>query len=133
MQLRSTNATLIDDNQPILPHSPSYDNGSWPSIAAVSAAGCPLANVSGGAIVVGCFEFVAEPTRKAVLLMNYEAAYDVYATVTFEAQHPMREASQRSGEAISIVDDAPSVPGLQLFFEPGAGRLFVESSNSRYM
>ena len=132
MQLRSTHTTLVDDNVPGRPSSPQFNdigNVSWPSIANLSATGCPLANVSGGALVVGCFEFVAaQPARKAVLLMNFEAAFNVYAKIDFGRK--MMEVSQQSGEDIPIVSDAPAKTGLHLFFEPGAGRLFVESTTA---
>ena len=32
-----------------------------------------------------------------------------------------------SGEPVAVKDDAPDIPGLQLLFAPGAGRLFVFS------
>eukprot|EP01051_Picozoa_sp_SAG22_P024914 SAG22_NODE_7131_length_772_cov_1.420505_1_plen_206_part_10 len=63
MRLRSTNTTLVDDNNPAVPASPSSNNignVSWPTIpqlAKAAGGGCPLAKVGGGALVVGCFEF----------------------------------------------------------------------------
>ena len=32
-----------------------------------------------------------------------------------------------SGEPVAVKDDAPDIPGLQLLFAPGEGRLFVFS------
>ena len=87
-------STLVDDNNPAAPSSPrsnNIGNVTWPTITAVHAAGCPVSNVSGGAVVVGCFEFAAAPARKAVLLMNFEAAFNVYANVEFGDQATMWE------------------------------------------
>ena len=61
--------------------------------------------------------------------MNFESAFNVYARVEFGDDTTMMEVSPQSGQQIPIETDAPARPGLHLFFEPGAGRLFVESAN----
>ena len=62
--------------------------------------------------------------------MNFEAAFNVYARVDFGGAL-MKEVSQRTGLEIPIEDDAPVQPGLQLFFAPGAGRLFIEAADAQ--
>ena len=35
------------------------------------------------------------------------------------------EINGLSGQQVPVEDDAPDIPGVQLLFEPGGGRLFV--------
>ena len=65
--------------------------------------------------------------RVAALIANYEHAYVEWATVEWQdtGKLPVSEVSGHSGGLVPVLDDAPDIPGLQLRFEPGEGRLFV--------
>lgn len=129
VKLRSTNTTFIDDlngAKPIAPGSDDIHNEPWPALSALP--NCPLKNVTGGALVVGCFEFAAHPEDTAVLVMNYEAAFNVWATLDFEPG--VMEVSQTTGTDTAVVDAAPLTPGVQVFLRPGAGRLFVSRDSA---
>ncbi|MFO1460088.1 MAG: hypothetical protein U1G08_11840 [Verrucomicrobiota bacterium] len=70
--------------------------------------------------------FTHSDGRRAVLLVNHDIAYTAWPTVQFEAPPgSVLEISKDSGHAAPVVDDSPELPGLQLSFGPGDGRLFV--------
>lgn len=109
----------------------------------------PLKNISAGDWVVGYFQIQAEPpalgsststltptptsnlpesATAAMMLVNYEHAYVEWATVEWRGGRghmTVLEVDGHSGELVSVQDDAPDLPGLQLRFLPGQGRLFV--------
>ena len=70
----------------------------------------------------GVGEDDASATR-AVMVVNYEHAFTQWASVEFE--HNVQEVDGWSGERVPVEDEAPDIPGKQLLFAPGEGRLFV--------
>jgi len=71
-------------------------------------------------------EFRHTDGRRAVLLQNYHFAYTSWPTIVFNAPHgEVLEVSQVTGEATPVLDDSPSMDGLQLSFNAGEGRLFL--------
>ena len=76
MELRSTNTTYINENDPDSQLSPADGGGpdcagraphcaAWPAVSELHAAGiCPLKHVSGGAFVLGCFSHQTETSTK---------------------------------------------------------------------
>lgn len=137
MQLRATNTTYINENEPASQLAPAEGGDSncagrapgcqaWPTMQELHASGlCPLKNVSGGAIVVGCFVHESERGTQAAILMNYEVMYNLFATIEFSDATNAREISQVTGQDVKIVDSAPHMPGLQVLMRPGEGKLFV--------
>jgi hypothetical protein len=64
--------------------------------------------------------------RRAALLVNHDYAYTAWPTVTFDADPTqVREVDKATGAESVVVDDSPELPGLQLSFGPGDGRLFL--------
>lgn len=64
--------------------------------------------------------------RRAVLLVNHDHAYTAWPTVAFDADPAaMREVDKATGAEVPLVDDSPELPGVQLSFGPGDGRLFL--------
>lgn len=64
--------------------------------------------------------------RRAVVLVNHDHAYTAWPTVTFEAEPgDVREVDKATGAEVSLVDDSPELPGIQLSFGAGDGRLFL--------
>eukprot|EP01043_Picozoa_sp_COSAG02_P063109 COSAG02_NODE_8864_length_2417_cov_3.556439_3_plen_156_part_00 len=60
---------------------------------------------------------------RAVMIVNYEHAFTQWATVDFGDR--LKEIDSVSGKPVQVEDDAPDIPGLQLLFAPGEGRLFT--------
>lgn len=74
--------------------------------------------------VVGSFENGAG--ERAVLLVNHSYSYTAWPTVEFDAPvEQVKEVNKATGEISAVVDDSPELPGLQLSFGAGDGRLFV--------
>ena len=74
--------------------------------------------------LVGAFRH--EDGRRAVLLMNYRFAYTAWPTVEFDAaQNLVKEVDKTTGREIEVRDESPEMPGLQLSFDAGEGRLFL--------
>ena len=71
-------------------------------------------------------EFRHEDGRRAVLLSNQHFAYSGWPTVTFAAEASrVTEVDPKTGREIPVRDDSPDMPGLQLSFDAGEGRLFL--------
>jgi hypothetical protein len=64
--------------------------------------------------------------RRAVLLNNYRHDFTAWPTVEFDTD-PARvvEVSKKTGKEVPVLDDSPDMPGLQLSFDSGEGRLFL--------
>ena len=90
-----------------------------------------LRNISRGDWTLGFFDLSAPNlASKALFLVNYEHAYVEWATIEWQDPQTVSEISGQSGQPIAVADDAPGMPGLQLRFEPGQGRLFVFMSKA---
>jgi hypothetical protein len=64
--------------------------------------------------------------RRAVLLLNHDTAYTAWPTVAFDAREAdIRELDKATGGEVSLTDDSPELPGIQLSFGPGDARLFL--------
>lgn len=64
--------------------------------------------------------------RRAVLLVNHDHAYTAWPTVTFDAApDTVREVDKATGAEVPLPDDSPELPGVQLSFGAGDGRLFL--------
>lgn len=64
--------------------------------------------------------------RRAVLMNNYRHDFSAWPTVVFDAPaDTIREISKETGKEIPVLDDSPDMPGLQLSFDSGEGRLFL--------
>ncbi|MBL9174315.1 MAG: hypothetical protein JNL10_12325 [Verrucomicrobiales bacterium] len=64
--------------------------------------------------------------RRAVLLVNHDIAHTAWPTVTFDVPSTtVFEVDKAAGRLEPVVDDSPELPGLQLSFGPGDGRLFL--------
>lgn len=64
--------------------------------------------------------------RRAVVLVNHDHAYTAWPTVTFDAElGDVREVDKATGAEVPLVDDSPELPGIQLSFGAGDGRLFL--------
>lgn len=74
--------------------------------------------------IAGCFRHA--DGRRAVLLVNHSHAYTAWPTIEFDtsAAH-LREIDKSTGRERAAVDDSPELPGLQVSFGPGDGRLFI--------
>jgi len=74
--------------------------------------------------IVGSFTHV--DGRRAVVLVNHSYSHTAWPTVEFAAPaDQVSEVNKISGEVRSVIDDSPELPGLQLSFGPGDGRLFL--------
>lgn len=70
--------------------------------------------------------FTHRDGRRAVLLVNHDIAYTAWPTVTFDVPPAsVLEVDNATGRQDPVVDDSPELPGLQLSFGPGDGRLFL--------
>jgi hypothetical protein len=86
--------------------------------------GSGIVALSPGDYLVGSFRHA--DGRRAVLLNNYHFAYTAWPTVTFDAPtNSVVEVSPETGEELPAADDSPDMPGLQLSFDAGQGRLFL--------
>ena len=84
----------------------------------------PIKAISKGDYLVGVFKH--SDGRHAVLLSNYEYAHTAWPTVEFHAQQcDVKEVCQETGKETSLLDESPSMAGLQLSLDSGAGRLFL--------
>jgi hypothetical protein len=64
--------------------------------------------------------------RRAVLLVNHDHAFTAWPTVTFDAApNTVREVDKATGAEAPLTDDSPELPGVQLSFGAGDGRLFL--------
>ena len=70
--------------------------------------------------------FLHTDGRRAVLMVNQSYAHTAWPTAEFDAS-PDRilEVDKGSGKEAPVVDDSPELPGIQLSFGPGDGRLFI--------
>lgn len=90
-------------------------------------AGSPIRSLSAGDYLVG--EFRHADGRRAVMLTNYHFAYSAWPTVAFDADsNGVVEVSGTTGKEISVADDSPAMPGLQISLDAGEGRLFLLSN-----
>jgi len=71
-------------------------------------------------------EFRHGDGRRAVMLVNQQFAYSGWPTVEFAASAAsMVEVDPKTGREVALRDDSPDLPGLQLSFDAGEGRLFL--------
>jgi hypothetical protein len=71
-------------------------------------------------------EFQHEDGRRAVMLVNQHFAYSGWPTVEFAADAAsVVEVDPKTGREVPLRDDSPALPGLQLSFDAGEGRLFL--------
>lgn len=74
--------------------------------------------------IVGAFQHA--DGRRAVVLVNHNYAYTAWPTVEFDAPaNGVLEVDKATGTEHPVIDDSPELPGLQLSFGPGDGRLFL--------
>lgn len=86
--------------------------------------GCPISEITEGDFLIG--EFTHQDGRRAVLLVNYDMAYSVWPTVSFDAEPgSVMEVGPANGEIEPVRDDSPDLEGLQLSLDSGQGRLFL--------
>jgi hypothetical protein len=89
-------------------------------------AGCPIRKLTEGDYLIGTFQHA--DGRRAVLLNNYRFAYTAWPTVTFDvATSKVVEVCPKTGKETPVVDDSPSLEGLQISLDAGQGRLFLLS------
>jgi len=69
--------------------------------------------------------------RRAVMLVNHSVAFTAWPTVTLDAVEGVTEVSREDGREHALVDDSPELPGLQLSFGAGDGRLFLLPAGGR--
>jgi len=93
-------------------------------------AGRPVHNLSRvrsdphGEFIVGTFKHA--DGRNAALIVNHSYSHTAWPTVEFAvAAGEVFEVSKTTGDVGPVVDDSPELPGLQLSFGPGDGRLFL--------
>ncbi|MBI1178130.1 hypothetical protein GC207_11910 [bacterium] len=86
-----------------------------------------LARVGGdpdSEFIVGSFKHA--DGRRAVALVNDSYSYTAWPTVKFDvAANDVVEIDKSTGKEHPVIDDSPELPGLQLSFGPGDGRLFL--------
>ena len=64
--------------------------------------------------------------RRAVLMDNYRHDFAAWPTVEFDVDvAKVVEVSKKTGKEMPVLDDSPDMPGLQLSFDSGEGRLFL--------
>jgi hypothetical protein len=93
-------------------------------------AGTPIRNLSRADYdpphdyLIGVFKH--EDGRRAMLINNYRHDFAAWPTVEFDVD-PARvvEVSKETGREMPVIDDSPDMPGLQLSFDSGEGRLFL--------
>lgn len=74
--------------------------------------------------IVGSFRHA--DGRRAALLVNHSYAHTAWPTVEFDAPATqVVEVDKSTGNEVAAVDDSPELPGLQISFGPGDGRLFL--------
>ncbi len=132
------------DSEPLLAgHSMPW---TWTSASGVPVrvdsepllGGCPITNItvsrdigmgdSADGFLIGTFRH--EDGRRAVMLNNYDYIYTAWPTVEFDTDVAMiTELDQLTGREIPVYDDSPTLPGLQLSLDSGAGRLFLMRSD----
>jgi hypothetical protein len=87
-------------------------------------AGTGLKSISDGEFLIGLFHHA--DGRRAILLNNYQFAYSQWPTVEFNVDlKNVVEVSKATGKETPVEDDSPDMPGLQLSFDAGEGRLFL--------
>jgi hypothetical protein len=86
--------------------------------------GAGITHITDGDYLLG--EFAHADGRRAALLVNYDMAYTIWPTVTFDTDLPrVLEVSPVTGEAGPVRDDSPDTEGLQVSLDSGEGRLFL--------
>lgn len=74
--------------------------------------------------IVGAF--VHADGRRAVALVNDSYSYTAWPTAEFDVPaNDVVEIDKSTGKEHPVIDDSPELPGLQLSFGPGDGRLFL--------
>jgi hypothetical protein len=92
-------------------------------------AGTGLQSISEGEYLIGVFRH--SDGRRAVLIHNYQFAYSQWPTVEFDVDsQKVMEVSKTTGKESQVEDDSPDMPGLQLSFDAGEGRLFLLPQDS---
>ena len=90
----------------------------------------PITSLTKGDYLIGLFKHT--DGRLAVLLNNYSFAYTAWPTVEFRVPiEQIREVCKKTGKEIPVVDDSPSMKGLQLSLDAGEGRLFLLSRSKK--
>jgi len=126
-------------------------SGPWPHHWPFVITGMPIRSISSGCAnwLVGHFrtssKVLKSRTKKdlasstaayddCVMVVNGDPLSTHFATLDLGPAGPgaVREVSQSDGQLVPLVDAAPDVPGFQLFFLEGAGRLLCWS-NSDHM
>lgn len=71
-------------------------------------------------------EFRHADGRRAVFLVNQHFAFAGWPTVEFAVEAGrVAEVDPKTGREVPLRDDSPDMPGLQLSFDAGEGRLFL--------
>ncbi len=103
------------------------NTGKEPGLALTNAPVRNLQRVGSdphGEFVVGTFRHA--DGRRAVLLVNHDHSFTAWPTVTLAAEAAeIREVDKATGAEVPLVDDSPELPGIQLSFGAGDGRLFL--------
>lgn len=117
-ELKSLGPTLMKlTNRGVLRVEPKAD-------IAATLAESPIESITEGDYLIGVFEH--EDGRRAVLIDNYSATYTAWPTIAFRGDATrVVEIDKATGDGVTVCDDSPDMPGLQLSFDAGDGRLFL--------
>jgi hypothetical protein len=75
-------------------------------------------------LLIGVFDHA--DGRRAVLITNYHFAYSQWPTVEFDIPaEQVIEVDQWTGRESPVMDDSPTIEGLQISLDAGEGRLFL--------
>ncbi len=81
-------------------------------------------------LIVGTFRH--RDGRRAVLVVNHHTGFTAWPTLTFDVPSgSVQEVDSHTGAIHPVVDDSPELPGLQISFGPGDGRLFLVPPTSK--
>lgn len=75
-------------------------------------------------IEIGVFKH--KDGRDAIIIMNNYITYSLWPTINFNV--PLKnvvEIDKQTGKEIPVYDESPDIPGLQISFDSGEGRVFL--------
>jgi hypothetical protein len=113
MKLKNTGAYYIaTTNATAIPATSGLTN-----LAGIN--GDPVANY-----IVGTFE--TDDHQRAIVIVNDSYSFTGWLTLKFDVPNSrVLELSKETGQLTPLVDDSPEIPGLQVSFGAGDGRLFL--------
>ena len=101
--------------------------------AELRESGCALDSLVGGAFVIGCFSFVDEPQRRAVILVNFEQLAEAFRLKVERARSGSLRTEDLSGGTFTItnVGSNGNLASMPLINQPQVGILAIGAIKKR--